>query len=238
MTTPLTSRSHESSVPPLEPGDRLTRDEFERRYDSMPHIKKAELIEGIVYMPSPVRWTKHSGPHLDIVTWVGFYRANTFGVEGGDNASVRLDLENEPQPDAVLIVAPSCGGNVRISSDDYVVGAPELVVEVAASSVSIDLNAKFRVYRRSEVQEYIVWRVLDRTIDWFVLRNGDYERLLSSAGGVYESEVFPGLWLDPAAMLRGDLATVLHVLSNGVASPAHSAFVQRLQQAKAKSSVP
>src|SRR5262245_2188031 len=234
MTTPLTSRSHESSVPPLEAGDRLSRNEFERRYDSMPHIKKAELIEGIVYMPSPLRWTKHAGPHFDIVTWLGHYRATTFGIEGGDNASVRLDLENEPQPDGVLIINPSCGGNVRISSDDYIVGAPELIVEVAASSVSVHLNAKFRVYRRNEVQEYIVWRVLDQTIDWFVLRLGDYERLAAGSTGVYESEVFPGLWLDPAAMIRGDMATVLDVLSRGVASPAHSIFIQRLRAASTR----
>jgi len=130
-----------------------------------------------------------------------------------------------------LIFEPAFGGNVRISSDDYVVGAPELVAEVTASSVSIDLNTKFRVYRRNEVREYVVWRVQDRAIDWFVLRHGDYEQLAVNAAGNYESEVFPGLWLDPAALIRGDLRRVLHVLDDGLRSPAHAAFVQSLPQA-------
>ena len=228
---PLPTSGPAPAIPPLEPGDRLTRDEFERRYDAMPQLKKAELIEGGVHMPSPVRWKKHAGPHFRLITWLGHYQANTPGVEGGDNGSTRLDLENEPQPDASLIFEPAFGGNVRISSDDYVVGAPELVAEVTASSVSIDLNTKFRVYRRNEVREYVVWRVQDRAIDWFVLRHGDYEQLAVNAAGNYESEVFPGLWLDPAALIRGDLRRVLHVLDDGLRSPAHAAFVQSLPQA-------
>lgn len=243
MSTPLTTETPERDapllptgssapvVPPLEPGDRLTRDEFERRYDAMPQIKKAELIEGVVHMPSPVRWKKHGSPHFQLITWLGHYAANTPGIEGGDNASTRLDLENEPQPDAALIIEPALGGNVRISSDDYVVGAPELVAEVTASSVSIALNTKFRVYRRNEVQEYVVWRVRDQAIDWFVLRHGDYERLSLNPAGQFQSEVFPGLWLDPAAMVGGDLAKVLRVLDDGIRSPAHAAFVERLRQA-------
>lgn len=228
---PLPTSGPVPAIPPLEPGDRLTRDEFERRYDAMPQIKKAELIEGVVHMPSPVRWKKHAGPHLQLCTWLGNYQANTPGVEAGDNGSTRLDLENEPQPDASLIIEPACGGNVLISPDDYVVGAPELVAEVSASSVSIDLNTKFRVYRRNEVREYVVWRVRDQAIDWFVLRHGDYEQLPANAAGNYESEVFPGLWLDPAAMIRGDLARVLQVLDDGIKSPSHAAFVQRLKLA-------
>jgi Uma2 family endonuclease len=243
MSTPLTTETPERDapllptdssatvVPPLEPGDRLTRDEFERRYDAMPHLKKAELIEGVVHMPSPVRWKKHGSPHFQLITWLGHYEANTPGIEGGDNASTRLDLENEPQPDAALIIEPAFGGNVRISSDDYVVGAPELVAEVTASSVSIDLNTKFRVYRRNEVQEYVVWRVHDQAIDWFVLRHGDYERLSLNPGGQFQSGVFPGLWLDAAAMVGGDLAQVLRSLDDGIRSPAHVAFVEHLRQA-------
>jgi Uma2 family endonuclease len=218
-------------IPPLEPGDHLTREEFERRYDAMPHLKKAELIEGVVYMPSPVRWNNHAGPHFNLITWLGVYGANTPGVGGGDNGTVRLDLDNEPQPDVALIIEPSCGGQVQLSADDYVEGAPELVAEVAASSASIDLNTKLRVYRRNNVREYIVWRVLDRAVDWFVLRQGQYERLPLSPDGLYRSEVFPGLWLDPAALNRADLAAVLQVVLQGVASPEHAAFVAQLQQA-------
>jgi hypothetical protein len=196
----------------------------------MPQLKKAELIEGKVHMPSPVRWNLHAGPHADLIGCLFLYRASTPGVRLGDNGSLRLDMENEPQPDAALIIEPSHGGQVQLTSDDYVLGAPELVAEVAASSASIDLNVKLRVYRRNQVREYLVWRVLDRAIDWFVWHQGQYDRLPLSPAGFYQSEVFPGLWLDPAALARLDVGTVLQVLQQGVASPEHTAFVARLQQ--------
>ncbi len=216
--------------PPLEPGDHLTRDEFERRYEAMPELKKAELIEGVVYMPSPVRWNHHARPHVQLTGWLATYEANTPGVQAGDNGTVRLDLDNEPQPDAILIVEPARGGQAQLSDDDYIEGAPELVAEVAASSVSIDLNTKLRVYRRNNVREYIVWRVLDQAVDWFVLRQSQYDRLLPGPDTLHRSEVFPGLWLDAAALTRFDLATVLQQLQQGLASPEHTAFVLRLQQ--------
>src|SRR5208337_2822339 len=149
-------------VPELENGDHLTRDEFERRYEAMLELKKAELIEGVVYMPSLVRQRRHSRPHLHLCTWLGHYEALSPGVEGGDNGSIRLDLDNEPQPDAFLFIQPECGGQARISSDDYVEGAPDMVAEVASSSASYDLGVKLQVYRRNGVREYVVWRVLDR----------------------------------------------------------------------------
>jgi hypothetical protein len=218
-------------VPALEPGDHLTRDEFERRYDAMPDLKKAELIEGVVYMPSPVRQAQHGSPHFDLITWLGVYRAATPGVEGGDNSTIRLDLNNAPQPDALLIIEPGRGGRVQISDDDYVVGGPELVAEVAASRAAFDLNTKLRVYRRNGVQEYLVWRVLDNAIDWFVLAQNDYESLAPGADGVYRSHVFPGLWLNAGALARRDLPAVLQVLQQGLASPEHAAFIARLRQA-------
>jgi Uma2 family endonuclease len=218
----------ENGIPPLETGDRLSRAEFERRYEAMPQLKRAELIEGVVYMPSPVRLRRHGGPHFDLVTWLGTYKAATPGVIGADNASTRLDLDNEPQPDAVLFIDPANGGRARISPDDYVEEAPELVAEVASSSVSYDLTDKLKVYRRNGVCEYLVWRVLDRQIDWFVLREGEYVRLPFDEAGLYRSEVFPGLWLDPTALVSGDTKTVLAALQRGLASPEHAAFVARL----------
>jgi Uma2 family endonuclease len=215
-------------IPPLEPGDRLTRDEFERRYAAMPHLKKAELIEGVVYVPSPVRVYRHGKPHADLITWMGVYRANTPGADGGDNTTARLDLDNEPQPDAMLFIEPARGGQVTISDDDYIEGAPELVAEVASSSESFDLHTKFNVYRRRGVKEYIVWRVLDKAIDWFVLSGQTYQPLAPDADGFMKSRVFPGLWLDAAAMLRGDLASVLAALQSGIASPEHGEFAKRL----------
>jgi Uma2 family endonuclease len=216
------------SVPPLENGDRLTRAEFERRYDAMPGLKKAELIEGEVYVGSPVRHRQHGKPHGQIMTWIGTYAASTPGVEFGDNSSIRLDLDNMPQPDAFLMIESGRGGRARISEDDYLEGAPELVAEIAASSVSYDLGRKLHAYRRNGVKEYIVWRVKDREIDWFVLREGQYQSLAPGPDGVVRSEAFPGLWLDPAALLRGELAAVLDAVRRGLDSPEHAAFVAGL----------
>jgi len=216
-------------VPPLENGDKLTRAEFERRYEAMPHLKKAELIEGVVYVPSPVRHRFHGRQHIHLANWLGHYEAGTPGVEASDNSTVRLDLDNEPQPDVLLFIDPVCGGQALIDADGYIEGAPELVAEVASSSASYDLHAKLRVYRRNGVREYIGWRVLEQEIDWFVLRAGQYERLPLDAEGLLRSEVFPGLWLDPAALLRGDLTTVFAVVQRGLASPEHAVFVTRLR---------
>jgi Uma2 family endonuclease len=218
----------EDGIPPLETGDRLSRAEFERRYEAMPDLKKAELIEGVVYVPSPVRMHHHAEPHFDLISWLGHYEWATPGVIGADNASTRLDLENEPQPDAVLLIDPARGGQARVSADDYLEDAPELVAEVASSSVSYDLNAKFAVYRRNGVREYLVWRVWDRQVDWFVLRGRNYVRLRLDKTGLYRSKVFPGLWLDPAALVRGDTEALRAALQRGLASPEHAAFVARL----------
>jgi Uma2 family endonuclease len=216
-------------IPPLENGDRLTRAEFERRYGAMPGLKKAELIEGVVFMPSPVRLRRHGSPHARLIIWLGYYMTSIPGLEIGDNASIRLDVDNMPQPDAFLMLLPSHGGRANISEDDYVERGPELIGEVADSTVSFDLNQKFHVYRRNEVQEYVVWRVEDQAIDWFVLREGRYERLAPEPANLYRSEVFPGLRLDPAALIRGDMRTVFEVVQEGLATPEHAAFVARLQ---------
>ncbi|MDX2242946.1 MAG: Uma2 family endonuclease [Leptolyngbyaceae cyanobacterium bins.302] len=206
------------NILPLENGDRLTRKEFERRYTAMPNVKKAELIEGKVYIASPVRIVNHGRPHAQIMTWLGTYHAATPGVDLGDNATIRLDLDNEPQPDGLLRLEPEAGGRSRIDADGYVQGAPELIVEVAASSASYDLNEKLRVYRRNEVQEYLVWQVNDRRVDWFSLQDGDYQNLSPDGNGTIKSLIFPGLWLAVPALLQGDLAIVLTELQKGLGS--------------------
>jgi len=200
------------AIPPLENGDKLLRAEFERRYQAMPPIKKAELIEGIVYMASPLRIKSHAEPHAHIITWLGVYIASQPGIGLADNATVRLDEENEPQPDVLLRI--ESGGQSRISADDYVEGAPELIVEIAASTASIDLHKKLEVYRRHQVQEYLVWRVQEGELDWFRLNQGKYIKLAENADGIICSQVFPGLCLDKSALLAGNLAKVLAVLQS------------------------
>jgi Uma2 family endonuclease len=227
-----TDRSDNGTIPPLENGDRLTRAEFERRYDAMPHLKKAELIEGEVFMPSPLRYRNHCHPQTRMINWLSNYETETPGVGAGDNGSIRLDVDNEVQPDGFLIVLPEFGGQARISEDDYIEGAPELVAEVSSSSVSYDLGKKLNVYRRCGVREYIVWRVLDRQVDWFVNRDGRFEPLSPSPDGILRSTEFPGLWLDPAALVQGEKVRVKQVLELGLNSAEHAEFVARLAQSR------
>lgn len=215
-------------LPPLESGDRLTRQEFEHRYQAMPQIKKAELIEGVVFVASPVRMANHGRPHAALIGWLLVYKAATPGVDLGDNATVRLDLDNEPQPDALLRIEPEVGGNSYITDDDYVEGPPELIAEIAASSASYDLNDKLNAYRRNEVQEYIVWQIYENRLDWFSLQEGRYVSLQPDEVGVIRSQIFPGLWLAVNALRQGDLAQVLAVLQQGLQTAEHQAFVESL----------
>lgn len=235
-------------IPPLRNGDRLTRDEFERRYDAMPGLRKAELIDGIVNIPSaevatplgavpamasPVSFRRHGRPHHWLNGLLWHYGGRTPGVEGADNASVRLDLDNMPQPDIALFVAPECGGSARIGPDDFIEGAPDLVAEVANSSVSNDLHAKLQVYRRNGVQEHLVWRVEDDAIDWSALRGGRFEPLPLD-DGIGRSGAFPGLWIDLPALRARDVARLTAALDAGLASPEHAAFVARLADARTR----
>lgn len=217
----LLNQAVTQEIPLLENGDRLTRPEFERRYTAMPEVKKAELIEGIVYMPSPVRARQHGRPHALVMSWLGVYWAATPGVDLCDNTTVRLDLDNEPQPDALLRIE---GGTSRISEDDYIEGAPEFVVEIAASSASKDLHDKLIAYRRNGVQEYLVWQIYEQQLKWFSLQAGEYVLLTANDQGVICSQVFPGLWLASLALLQGDLAAVVACLNQGLQTPEHAAF--------------
>ena len=194
----------------LESGDHLTREEFHRRYSMRPDIKKAELVEGVVYVGSPVRFDRHGQPHGLIVVWLGTYAARVPGLMVGDNATIFLDDRNEYQPDAFLWRAEP--GGPQLTPDGYIEGAPRLVVEVAASSVSYDLHEKKEAYRRNGVGEYLVWRVLDRALDWFELRDGAYVAREPDTNGMIESSQFAGLRLHLPTLLAGDAAGVLAAL--------------------------
>ena len=212
--------------PPLKHGERLTRDEFERRYEAMPHLKKAELIEGVVYMSSPVRTDIHSDPHARIMTWLGVYWTATPGVQCADNATIHLDSDNEAQPDALLRIEE--GGTSVLNDEGYIEGAPELIVEIAGTSADYDLHEKLEAYLRNEVTEYIVWQTQEERLDWFRLVNEEYVPVVPDTEGLIESQTFPGLRLAVNALMGGDLATVLSELQKGLATTEHSAFVKQL----------
>lgn len=235
-------------IPPLRNGDHLSADEFMRRYNAMPHLKKAELIEGRVYIPSPdsdlpawkhatmsspVSYEGHCSPHYHLVGWFFLYQMATPGVRGGVDGTVLLDLKNRPQPDGFLFIEPRAGGQAQYSADDYIEGAPDLVAEVAYSTASVDMHEKLQAYQRNAAREYIVWRVENRSIDWFVFRENRYRPLEKSADGIFRSEVIPGLWLDPEAHINGDMTRLNAVLQQGLASPEH-AFVEQLRQKAAE----
>ena len=162
-----------------------------------------------------------------LIGWLGYFSAFTPHVIGATQATIGLGMDNEPQPDAMLLIDPACGGQAIISHDDYVERGPEFAGEISASSVSFDLHTKLAVYRRNGVREYVVWRVLDQQIDWFTLRGTEFDRVQPDADGILRSIVFPGLWLDAPALIRGEMPRVLHVVQQGLASPEHAAFLSK-----------
>ncbi|MGH2587849.1 MAG: Uma2 family endonuclease [Dehalococcoidia bacterium] len=197
--------------PPLESGDHLSRREFHRRYLARPDIKRAELIEGVVYVSSPVS-ADHSLPHASVIGWLYVYKSRTPGVALADNGTILMGDDSEVQPDACLYREPP-HGNVRVIVKErgtrYLQGAPGLIVEVAVSSASYDLHSKLRLYEGMGVPEYVVWQVYERRIDWFRLSNGRYVRVEPDKRGVIESSVFPDLRLAVAKLLAGDDAGVI-----------------------------
>lgn len=190
----------------MQQGDVLARAEFERRYAGMPGLKKAELIEGIVYMASPVRADVHGIPHVRLATLLQVYAAKHPGLLVADNATVRLDTLNEPQPDLLLMRE---GGQARLDADGYLNGAPELVAEIAASSASFDLHQKKRAYLRAGVLEYLVWIAAEERLVWWQLKDDDFVEIEPDSDGLSASGVFPGLVVDTKALLGGDLNRAL-----------------------------
>ncbi|MBK9137152.1 MAG: Uma2 family endonuclease [Verrucomicrobia bacterium] len=200
-------------LPPLENGERLRSGEFLRRYEAMPEVKKAELVEGKVYMGSPVRADLHAEPDGLIHLWLATYASRSAGVKFYPNTTLLLDADNTFQPDAVLCLPPERGGRTRINAKGYLTGAPELVAEIAASSASLDLQEKLHVYRRCGVNEYLVWRTAENRFDWFLLEDEDYHPQTLGPDGLLRSRVFVGLTLDPAALLARDGARLLASLA-------------------------
>jgi len=209
-------------------GDHLSRAEFERRYEAHPELK-AELIEGVVYVSSPVHLQNHAQPHSRVTIWLGIYKVNTPGLNIADNPTLRLDWDNEVQPDVAVWVV---GGRAYPTEDDYLTGVPELIIEVAASSATHDLHEKLNVYRRNGVPEYLVFSVYEQETYWFMLVEGEYKRIEPDENGIIKSQIFPGLYFSPSLFWADDVAALLALLQQGLGSPEHQAFKTHLQSPK------
>jgi Uma2 family endonuclease len=218
------SRPQPKRLPPLETGDRLDQPKFHARYEAMPPHVRAELIGGIVYMPSPLK-ADHGFTHADVMFWLGSYKSETPGIEALDNTTSILGKDSEPQPDDSLIIL---GGQTSENEEGYLTGAPELVVEVASSSESYDLHIKKADYEKYGVREYIVVMVRESRVVWFVREKDRFIDLPPDKDGILRSRHFPGLWLDAGALLGRNTLRVTEVLESGLKTPEHSAFIARL----------
>ena len=214
-------------LPPLEQGDRLDQKTFHARYEAMGPGVRAELIGGVVIMPSPAKPT-HGRSHSKLNGWLFSYESATPGVAGMSDCTAILGEESEPQPDSFLIVLPENGGQTRVDEDGYLSGAPELIAEASSSTESYDLHGKKDDYEKAGVCEYIVVALRQQRVFWFVRKRGKFKDLAPGPDGILQSEKFPGLWLDPAALLALDSRRMLEVLQQGLNTPEHAAFVKKL----------
>ncbi len=245
----LERRTKREPIPELRDGDRLDTAEFLRRYEATPEGFRAELINGVVYvnrwievgpngeervMPA-ISGTDHGTPQLRINFWVGYYDVQTEGVEASAPTTIVLSAaDSVPEPDGLLRILPEAGGASASGKRGYYYGPPELILEVSNTTGKIDLGSKFDMYERNGVQEYLVWRTHHGIIDWFQLERGEYVPLAPDDDGILKSRVFPGLWLDPKALVAGDMARVLSVVQRGIASSEHAKFVEKLRKKAAK----
>lgn len=227
IARPTARAGRRKPLPPLETGDRLDQKTFHERYRAMPPDVRAELIGGIVYLNSPMK-RRHGRYGTRLIHWLGEYEMATPGTEVLDSATNILGPESEPEPDACLLILPECGGQTWEDEKGFLNDAPELVSEIGESTESIDLHAKKRDYERAGVREYLVVAVRQQRVFWFVRRRARFRELAPGPDGICRSEVFPGLWLDPGALLRRDGKRLLAVLRRGLASPEHAAFVAKL----------
>jgi Uma2 family endonuclease len=226
-----------SSRTPMDPpprtlveGQRLDQPTFHALYQAMPQGTRAELINGVVYLPGPIG-PLHGSAKVSAIVWLGEYAEKTPGVQVLPHVTTCLGWKSEVEPDAQLRVLPECGGPTR-EEKDLLSGAPELVVEVAETTRYHDLGPKFDDYERVGVREYVLRAIEPDEIHWFLLRKGRFVDLEPGPDGIYRSEVFPGLWLDPVALLAGDRRRVRAVVDLGCATPEHAAFVAGLAAAR------
>jgi len=197
----------------------------------MPLLKHAELIGGVVFMPSPVS-LQHSDVHSAMSAWLWLYQDLTPGCVSGTDCTWKMGPKDVPQPDIFLRILPEYGGQSRVEGE-YAAGAPELIVEVSGSSLSRDLGVKLDLFRRAGVREYLTVLPLSRELVWRYLSRGRYREIAPDDDGILRSRVFPGLWLGPAAVWnpKRSLRTAVEA---GARSAEHAAFVRRLAAHKRK----
>lgn len=219
------------AVPVLRDGDRMDAAEFVRRWEALPEPRpRAELLDGKVHFNTmSISEARHAVPQSDMIYLLMTYMLATPGTRACAPASLRLGWRNMPEPDAYLRVLETHGGLSHRAEDGFVDGPAELVVEVAAATVARDTGLKFGIYRRNGVLEYLVWRTEGGVLDWYVRREDRFDPLPPADDGVFRSEAFPGLWVDGEALRRGDLPAAVRTLQQGLASPEHAAFVERLR---------
>jgi len=209
----------------FEPGDRMSREEFLERWERMPELNNAELIDGVVYLPGPVSIV-HGTFNGQFLFVLSYYAAHTPGCESLSKPTWMM-LESAPQPDGAVCILPEYGGRMR-ELDGFAAGTPELATEVTPSSRSYDLGPKLALYQRAEVQEYVAALLEEKRIEWRVLENGSYLLISPDADGIFRSRIFPGLWVDNAAFWREDGAGLLAVMEQGLAADEHAKFVDAL----------
>ena len=231
-TEVLPVRSSTRSLPRLENGEHLDQKTFHARYAAMPKMMKAELIGGRVYIVASPLHPLHGVHHSRLMGWLEVYLANTPGTNVFDNTSAVLGDDSEPQPDGCLFIRTECGGQTRFDADGWLIGTPELIVEVASSSESYDLHEKRDDYERYGVREYVVYAARQQRVYWWVRRGDRYEELTPGPDGIFRSETFPGLWLDAAALVQADAAKMHEMLRQGLARPEHANFVAKLEAAR------
>jgi Uma2 family endonuclease len=221
--------SESQAVHELENGREMDQPTFHRLYKRTPEGFKAELIGGIVHvMASPVS-PRHGRTHFRVCHWLALYIEATPGTDAMDNTTSIMDEDSEPQPDVCLVLLPECGGKARIVEDKSVSGPLDLVVEVANSSRAYDLGSKKRDYERNGVREYVVAIPGEEQVRWFVNGSSGFREVAKEADGMFRSEVFPGLWLDPRGLFAPSIRLLSACVRKGVASPEHAAFVAELK---------
>src|SRR5262249_37675735 len=215
-------------------GGHLDQATFPARYEALPPGFRAELIGGVVFVPSPLR-KEHGVSYALVMGWMIHYSIATPGTQVWDNTTAILGDDSEPQPDAALVIEPESGGQTSVSEDGYATGPPELIVEEASSIDAIGRHAKARIYEQARVLEYVVVVLRQHVVRWFILQDGTYRDMEADTSGMFKSSVFPGLWLDAPALLRRDGRQLMATLQHGIETPEHAAFIQQLQARRSAS---